>query len=324
MVEKKVREPARKVVGEEDAGQRVDRWLKRVFAEVPYVGLQKLIRQGRVRVNGVKCKGDARLAAGDVVSFPPDVAKVGAVAGKGAFQASERDVRMVEEATVFEDKWLLVLNKPAGLPAQAGGGQVRSLDRILAAMYGEDKAPKLVHRLDRETTGLIVCAKNRSTAAALGEQFAGREVEKIYMALVAGKLPGGKGEIRRPIKKAGAFARIAADGDKAHTSWELLAEVGEGLHLLACTPHTGRMNQLRVHFADAGWPIVGDDKYAFDVAQAAGRKLHAKGAIPLYLHAWKLVLRHPQSGEIVRLEAKLPPHLAALTDKGLRDTIGAM
>lgn len=317
-------------VADTDAGQRVDRLLKNRFAEVPYVAIQKLLRQGRVRLNGAKTKPDARVAAGDVLSFPADFG-VRDAASSGplrprqngsVFVPTDADVDMIARATLFEDRSLLVINKPAGLPAQAGGGQVRSLDRILAAIYGPEKAPKLVHRLDRETTGLIVCAKNRTMAAALSAQFSGREVEKEYLALVAGDLPGVRGRIEKPILKTGAFAKVDARGDKALTTWRLLHSfAGEALHLIACTPHTGRMNQLRVHFADAGFPIVGDDKYAFEIAKAAGRALHPAGAIPLYLHAWHLSIAHPQTGAPLQLTAPPPIHFAALTARGLHASI---
>lgn len=313
MASGKVREPKSVQVADKDAGQRVDRWLKSLFANVPYVAVQKLIRQGRVRINGVKCKPDARVGEGDRVSFPPDVAEQGAreMERGAAFQVGDADVKLIESSIVYEDKYILVINKPAGLPAQAGGGQVRSLDRILAGMYGEEKAPKLVHRLDRETTGLMVCAKNRSMAAALSEQFSGREIEKIYLALVTGEVRGESGKITKPIKKVGAIAKISADGDRAVTTWKVKKRISPTLVLLECTPHTGRMNQLRVHFADAGFPIVGDDKYEFRLARAAGRALGAKGE-PLYLHAWKLGFVHPHSREKMHFEAALPEHFCAL------------
>ncbi len=292
-------------------GQRLDRWLKGVFADVPYIGLQKLIRTGKVRINGVKAKADARLAAGDVVTYPADFAEHG---GKReatglAYQASSADMEMLETCTVYEDDAMLVLNKPAGLPAQAGGGQVRSLDRIFESVYGE-KAPKLVHRLDRETTGLIVCAKNRTMAAALTSQFAARETEKTYLSVVVGTLPAKKGEVKAPIAKVGPFAQVAKNGDAAHTSWMWLASDGV-LHLLACVPHTGRMNQLRVHMEHIGLPMLGDDKYGNAYVKEAGKALHAKGKVPLYLHAWKLVIKHPKTGQLLHLEAPLPEHVAA-------------
>lgn len=298
-------------VDETDAGQRLDRWLKGVFADVPYIGLQKLIRTGKVRINGTKAKADARLAGGDVVTYPADFGARGEKRGGGgaAYQASSADIQMLEDCTVFEDDAMLVLNKPAGLPAQAGGGQVRSLDRILESVYGE-RAPKLVHRLDRETTGLIVCAKNRTMAAALTAQFAARETEKTYLSVVVGTLPGKSGEIEANIAKVGPFAKVDKNGDYAHTSWRWLASDGD-LHLLACVPHTGRMNQLRVHMAHMGLPMLGDDKYGNAHVKDAGKSLHETGGIPLYLHAWKLVMAHPKTGERVALEAPLPEHVAA-------------
>lgn len=298
-------------VTESNDGQRLDRWLKGVFADVPYIGLQKLIRTGKVRINDVKAKADARLVTGDVVTYPADFAEHG---GKReptglAYQATHADMEMLETCTVYEDDAMLVLNKPAGLPAQAGGGQVRSLDRIFESVYGE-KAPKLVHRLDRETTGLIVCAKNRTMAAALTAQFAARETEKTYLSVVVGTLPAKKGEVKAPIAKVGPFAQVAKNGDPAHTSWTWLASDGP-LHLLACVPHTGRMNQLRVHMAHIGLPMLGDDKYGNAYVKEAGKSVHAKGKVPLYLHAWKLVIAHPKTGQILQLEAPLPEHVAA-------------
>ncbi|PZP40056.1 MAG: hypothetical protein DI585_02200 [Pseudomonas fluorescens] len=309
-------QPAARKVSETDGGQRLDRWLKAQFADVPYIAMQKLIRQGKVRVNGVKAQAAARLEAGDTVTYPADFGSRGPVekgSGNLVYQASSSDMAMLEQATVFEDAAMLVLNKPAGLPAQAGGGQVRSLDRIFESVYGE-KAPKLVHRLDRETTGLLVCAKNRTMAAALTAQFAGRGVKKEYLAVVVGKLSTKKGEMRDPIAKVGPFARVDAKGDAAHTTWRWLASDGE-LHLVACSPHTGRMNQLRVHFEHIGLPMLGDDKYGNDEIKAVGKRVHPQGKIPLYLHAWTLDIEHPQTHERIKFEAPLPAHMASMAAK---------
>ncbi len=297
-------------VAEADAGQRLDRWLKGIFPNLPYIAVQKLVRMGKVRIDGVKAKADARLAAGSVVTFPADFnGNERRGSGEAVYQVTSADMTMLEEGTLFEDKAMLVLNKPAGLPTQAGGGQVRSLDRIFDGIYGE-KAPKLVHRLDRETTGILVTAKNRTMAAALTAQFAARETRKEYLAVVVGKLPAKNGEIKASIAKVGAFARIDKDGDKAHTSWTWLASDGE-LHLVSCVPHTGRMNQLRVHMNHIGLPMLGDDKYGNDHVKAAGKAIHGNN-IPLYLHAWKLAIGHPDSGETLRFEAPLPAHFAAI------------
>ena len=302
-------------VAETDGGQRLDRWLKGIFPNLPYIAVQKLVRLGKVRVDGVKAKADTRLEGGSVVTFPADVKDEGAKRPHGegpAYQITSADMEMLETCTMYEDGAMLVMNKPAGLPTQAGGGQVRSLDRIFEGVYGE-KAPKLVHRIDRETTGILVCAKNRTMAAALTEQFAARETKKEYLAVVVGKLPGKTGEIKDSILKAGAFAKIDVKGDKAHTSWKWLASDGE-LHLLACVPHTGRMNQLRVHLSHVGLPMLGDDKYGNDSLKVVGKGIHGNN-VPLYLHAWRLGIVHPQSGEKMQFEAPLPAHFAAMAER---------
>jgi 23S rRNA pseudouridine955/2504/2580 synthase len=297
-------------VAETDAGQRLDRWLKGVFPNLPYIAVQKLLRTGKVRVDGVKAQGATRLEAGQVVTYPADVKDGGERKGDGlAYQVTSVDMEMLDDCMLFEDGAMMVLNKPAGLPTQAGGGQVRSLDRIFEGIYGE-KAPKLVHRLDRETTGILVLAKNRTMAAELTAQFAARETKKEYLAVVVGKLPGKSGDIKEPIAKVGPFARVDKSGDAAHTSWTWLASEGD-MHLVSCVPHTGRMNQLRVHMDHIGLPMLGDDKYGNDDLKAVGKALHGN-KIPLYLHAWKLVIAHPQSHETVRFEAPLPAHFAAM------------
>lgn len=319
-----------KTVAETDDGQRLDRWLKKLFPTVPFIGLQKMLRQGKVRVNGAKMQGNGRLQAGDVVTLPLHTGTDWTGNGRDAadktspYQLTEADMAMLEQATVYEDAALLVLNKPAGLAAQAGGNVVRSLDRILEGAYGKDKAPKLAHRLDRETTGLIVCGKNRTAAAALTAEFAAKTatagkgkatVEKTYLALVCGTLPAAHGRVEAPLLKDGPFAKVSERGDYALTTWTLVKTVEKGgayFHILACVPHTGRMNQIRVHMAHVGLPLVGDDKYGQTAVKTAARMLHPMGAVPLYLHAWKLVFPHPVSGERMALEAPLPPHFAAI------------
>ena len=290
-----------------DDGQRLDRWLKRICPTVPFIGLQKAIRTGSVRVNGRKAKMDTRLQSGDAVQLPPSPSS--STEDKPAFIATQADRAMLLNAVVYEDQQILVFNKPQGLPSQAGGGQVKSLDRLLTAVYGQQKTPKLVHRLDRETSGLIVCAKNRTTAAALGELWAGRAVTKAYLALVmAPNLPSG-GDFREAIAKAGPQAVIDKHGDTAHTRWVNLGQVGPNLFAVLAWPKTGRMNQIRVHFAHHGWPLAGDDKYGLHLnPKALGKQLKTG----LALHAWKLALPHPATDKILMLEAPLPTALDAL------------
>lgn len=303
-------------------GQRLDRYLKTTFPQVPFVAVQKLIRTGQIRVNGKRAKPDSRLASADVLRLPPQIsnAPTKKSAGQGGYQLTNADKHMVKQATLFEDEHLLILNKPARLAAQAGGGHSRSLDRILAAMYGPQNAPKLTHRLDRDTTGLIVLAKTRAAAAHVAEQFKNHTVDKTYLAVIEGQLPAPTGDIHAPLKKIGEGfnVRVVVDesGDPAHTSYAVVREVTpvdesspsnpdnphnpyNPFFLITCTPHTGRMNQLRAHLAHIGCPIVGDPKYGPD----------SRTPDALHLHAWKLTLQHPVTAEALSLEAPLPPHM---------------
>jgi len=291
--------PRTHTIGPTDAGQRLDRYLKRVCAGVPFVGLQKAIRTGLVRVNGRKVHMDIRLQARDVITLPPSLAGPPTAP---AYVPTKAEQAALRQAVVHEDTQLLVLNKPQGLAAQAGGGVVKSLDRLLAATYGA-AAPKLVHRLDRDTSGLIVCGKTRAAAAALSAQWAGRTVQKGYLALVlAAKLPA-QGEMHEPLAKRGPVAVISPAGDPAHTVWVRVGELESGIWLVLASPRTGRMNQLRAHFAHHGWPLVGDDKYGdFTLTKPAGKRL----GTGLALHAWQLQLLHPHSGHALQLEAPLP------------------
>lgn len=293
-------------------GQRLDRWLKKQMPEVPYVAWQKMFRTGKVRVDGKRAKADMRLLAGMVVAVQNVEAKP-AGAGQGAFQVTNADKALMKAAVVYEDDALLVLNKPAGLAAQAGSGQSRSVDRLLAAMY-PDTPPKLTHRLDKDTTGLLVLAKTRAAAQAVTVAFAGREVKKVYLALLCGRLPGKQGDIHAPLAKLahahGSRAVVDDAGDKAHTSWKVVNEF-DGLTLVEATPHTGRMNQLRAHFAHVGCPLVGDGKYGGEDCEDMAANLGFPRA--LYLHAWKLELPHPATGKPLRLTANLPEHFNTLT-----------
>lgn len=299
-------------VPEAEAGQRLDRWLKAQAPEVPYVAWQKMLRQGQVRVNGRKALPSARLAADDVVAVTAWLKAASAVAGEGekTWAISTSLVKELRARVVFEDAALWILNKPAGLAAQAGSGVVQSLDRALVAMFGADRAPKLVHRLDRETTGLIVAAKNRTHAANLTAQFAARTPVKQYLALVVGAMGAPHGKIDAPLAKVGAKAVVQNGGDVAVTTWQRVVEFvhhGQTMSVLVCRPKTGRMNQIRVHLAHVGHPLVGDGKYGVaETVKQAGRVLHEKGNVPLYLHAWELQLRHPVSGAVETWQAGLP------------------
>lgn len=276
-------------------GQRLDRYLKKALPQVPYVAIQKMLRTGRIRLDGKRAKADARLTAGQVLEVPTD--NTPKPQGEGVYQLSNADKTLLKSITLFEDEHILVLNKPAGLAAQAGSGISKSLDRMLAAMYGASNAPKITHRLDKETTGLIVFAKTRAAAQHVTTQFAEHEVEKHYLALLEGQGMEKAGHIRAPLAKVshahGSRSVVDEKGDAAHTSYKVVA-MSAGCTLVDAMPHTGRMNQLRAHFAHVGHPVFGDGKYG-----AAERA-------PLHLHAWKLALTHPATGKRMGFEAPLP------------------
>lgn len=295
-------------------GQRLDRWLKKACPDMPYVAVQKLLRTGKIRVDGKKAKGEMRLGTGMVVEIQDAGQRLQvSEGGQGAYQVTKADKAMLVGAVVFEDEALLVVNKPAGLAAQAGSGVSRSLDRLVAGVW-PDSPPKLTHRLDKDTTGLIVLAKTRAAAQAVTASFARREVAKVYLALLVGKLPKAVGDIHAPLAKVahahGSHAVVREDGDAAHTSWKVVRE-WDGLTLVEATPHTGRMNQLRVHFAHMGCPLVGDGKYGGEDSVLAAKGLGFGNT--LYLHAWKLGLPHPVTGVRLELVAELPEHFKTLT-----------
>lgn len=296
-------------------GQRLDRFLKSARKDIPYALVQKLARVGKIRVDGKRTKPDARLAGGQVLTLP-DVGEAQPPSA-ATFRLHPNDDKIISESIVYEDEWMLVLNKPAGLPAQAGPGIAKSLDWMLAARYGADNAPKLTHRLDRDTTGLIVFAKTRAAAQTITAAFAAREVEKIYLAVLTKAPAEAAGDIHAPLAKQaagqGSRAVVHSKGDHAHTSYKVLKQLPHGAVLVQATPHTGRMNQLRAHFAHIGCPLAGDFKYGGHAAKNLAKILAGSNPPPLYLHAWKLTLTHPSTGEKLHLSAPLPPHVNALT-----------
>ncbi|MCP5404677.1 MAG: RluA family pseudouridine synthase [Pseudomonadaceae bacterium] len=296
-------------------GQRLDRFLKTARKDLPFALVQKLARTGVICVDGKRAKPDQRLLAGQMLTLPP--AQSPAPLTSRPLVLGEEEKNKINNMVVYEDELMLVINKPAGLPAQGGNGIVRSVDRLLAAHYGEGNAPKLTHRIDRDTTGLLVLAKTRAAAAHITKQFADRKVGKVYLALLSAIPEQAEGDIRAPLAKqaarGGSRAVVHGEGDFAHTAYKVVKRLEGNLALVEATPHTGRMNQLRAHFAHIGCPLVGDGKYGGKTCKDIAKKLGAGREIPLYLHAWKLALEHPESGKALRLTAPLPAHFKALT-----------
>jgi len=309
-----------KVKGSE-AGVRLDRWFRIHFPDVGYVYLQKLLRSGQVRIDSRRASANDRLEAGAQIRVPKIVrdAKKSARAAPAPPALSKADRDRIENMILYEDEHVLVLNKPFGLAVQGGTGTKRHIDGMLAGMvdrFGE--RPRLVHRLDRDTTGVLLVAKHRNAAAKLGRVFQTRSAAKTYWALVKGVPKPPQGKVTAPLVKAsgpeGDRVRKALPGEQeeamhATTHYAVIDRVASEAAWVSLKPVTGRQHQLRAHMALIGHPIVGDKKYGGDKGMPAEQ-------IPpkLHLHARRLVLPHPITGKKIDVSAPLPEHMRATWD----------
>lgn len=285
-------------VSDDDEGMRLDRWLKSQFPAIPFGALSKVVRTGQVRVDGSRAKLETRLHTGQVVRVPPLSVPQTDRAGP---KPSTGDEAALEAMTIHRDDQVVVLNKPYGLAVQGGSGLTRHVDGMLEAWRDrKGRKPRLVHRLDRETTGVLVVALTRSAAAALGEAFRGRDAHKDYLALTRGHPSPESGRLStwlardlRDSERMAVLKNRTKEAQRAITDYEVLDRAGQ-LSLLGLHPVTGRTHQLRVHCAHLGAPILGDSKY-FDVENWA-----LPGGIQnrLHLHAKRIRVPHPAGGTL--------------------------
>jgi len=289
---------------------RLDRWFKRHYPGLGFAHLQKLIRSGQVRLDGARAEASARLAAGQEIRVPPIE-----ISGQSHRQAPPirrtGDREALEAAILHEDADVIVLNKPYGLAVQGGSGLTRHIDQMLESLTDrQGRKPRLVHRLDRDTSGVLVVARTRTAAAFLGEAFKARETRKLYFAVVAGVPRPAHGKISTFLarEEAGERMRIAKHGERgaehAVTNFRVAEQAGQKVSLLVMRPITGRTHQLRAHAAHIGHPIVGDPKY-FDI-----ENWELPGGLQnrLHLHARRIVIPHPKGGTL-EVSAPLPPHM---------------
>ena len=299
------------VAGDED-GIRLDRWFKRHYPALTHGRLEKLLRTGQVRGDGARAKANARLAAGQTVRVPPLGAEIERPAPKPERALSDKDARFVRDLVIHKDKSVLVLNKPAGLAVQGGTKTERHLDGMLDALTFEAaERPRLVHRLDRDTSGVIVLARTARAAAALARAFQQKDARKIYWALVVGTPAPLQGTIDLALAKQGGprAERVSPaeagdeDAQNAVTHYSVVTSVSTKFAWVAFMPLTGRTHQIRAHARAIGTPIVGDGKYG-------GITAHPGGEIPrqLHLHARSIDIAHPDGGRLF-IEAELPPHI---------------
>ncbi len=318
----------RKVKPDEE-GMRLDRWFKTHFPELSFGHLQKLLRTGQVRVDGARAKTNTRLDPGMAVRVPP-LAKSETEDADGENEEGSRpsthmrppskmgdaksDAAFLKSITLYEDREVLVLNKPFGLAVQGGSGTTRHIDGMLESMRGKDgQKPRLVHRIDKDTSGILLIAKTRLAAATLAKTFRSRSARKIYWALVAGVPKPRQGRISTYLAKGagegGELMRVAKHGeDEASHAVTYYAVVEQAAHKLAwisLKPVTGRTHQLRAHTSHIGHPIVGDPKY-FSI-----ENWEFPGGMQNRLHllARRLVIPHPNGKTTIDVSAPLPQHM---------------
>lgn len=292
-----------------EAGVRLDRWFKRRWPHLGHIQLQKLTRSGQIRVDGARAKPDTRLAAGAQVRVPP---LPDAPEPRDRSLLDPREVAFAKSLVLHEDEEVLVLNKPAGLAVQGGTKTSKHIDRLLSAWGEGVERPRLVHRLDRDTSGVLVLGKSPAAAAKLAGAFARRRALKTYWAIVMGVPKPAEGVLELPLAKRGVGDREmvmpAERGDEraepAETEFVTIARAGPRAAWMALRPHTGRTHQLRAHMLAMGHPILGDPKYATDASR------DFSGDLKLQLHARRLVIAHPSRGQLI-LEAPISPELRA-------------
>ncbi len=299
-------------VKDDDDGMRLDRWFKTYFPDVGFGHLQKLLRKGQVRVDGSRAKASTRLEGGQTIRIPPIKQSSVEQIERAPDWISRKDIEFVQSLVIHKDDDVIAINKPAGLAVQGGTKTDRHLDKLLDGLKFElEDRPKLVHRLDKDTSGILLLARNRKAATAIGKALSDHKARKIYWALVNGVPRYEGGEINQPLIKRGGMGeerirvteRDDPDGLKAITEYELVETAGQKFSWLAMMPVTGRTHQLRVHAVALGHSIVGDGKYG-------GADAHPGGEIPkqLHLHARSIEIPHPQKG-VLKLQADLPPHM---------------
>lgn len=299
-----------KTVAPDESGMRLDRWFRTHFPGVRHGELEKLLRKGQVRVDGGRAKANRRVEAGEEIRIPP-------LADEAAKKLSPArpdadSVKAIKSIVLYEDDAIMALNKPFGLAVQGGVKTARHIDGMLEALAKNGERPRLVHRLDKDTGGLLLVAKTRNAAQAFGGAFKGRGVEKTYWALTVGAPQPREGTIKLPVAKrmvstkAGGQERVVPakgeDAKKAITDYQTLDEAGP-VAFVAMRPVTGRTHQLRVHAAAIGFPIVGDGKYG-----GAGARI--EGVSPkLHLFCRAMTFSHPETGRRMTLEAPLTGHM---------------
>lgn len=297
-------------VAEDEAGLRLDRWFKRHYPGLSHGRLEKMLRTGQVRLDGKRARANARITGGQMIRVPPVTGDTGAMAPKSV-SVSSGDAEAIQASVLYRDNHLIAINKPPGLAVQGGTGTSRHVDAMLDALRFDGKErPRLVHRLDKDTSGVLLIARHVSAAAHFAEAFRSKRALKTYWALVAGTPNEDMGVIEAAIRKGGGGSEkvyAAPDGKPAVTNYMMVDRAGDKLAWLALAPETGRTHQLRVHCAMIGNPILGDGKYGGKGAYPEGTEGIAR---KMHLHArWIRVFG--MNGEKIEVMAPLSEHMTS-------------
>ena len=308
--------PTLHAVTAQDAGIRLDRWFKRHFPGISHGMVEKWLRTGQVRVDGKRSEANTRLEEGQQIRVPPraeDTAQAGRPSRTEPRAVDAKTTAMLQRAILHIDNHVIVINKPAGLAVQGGTGMEENhLDAMLGALqFDAPERPRLTHRLDKDTSGILVLGRDASAAAALTAAFRSREARKCYWALVVGVPKHAQGRIDAALAKTTGqhkdkMAVDEEDGRKAVTWYRVVDQLGRKAAWLEMEPRTGRTHQLRVHATLLDTPIQGDGKYGSVGAYLAGVEISRK----LHLHARAIRLPHPAGGELF-VTAPMPPHMVA-------------